>query len=92
MPPRELGWLRAGSWYLHFAAGSIPGFDFPLLPSIGGKQHSPGTAGGQGETGPQGMPNPSRFPGLPLTQPGARVGPPPNPGVIRESGSRAGGR
>lgn len=48
--PRELGWLRAGAWHLHLAAGSIPGFVFPLLPSIGGKQHSPGTAGGQGGT------------------------------------------
>lgn len=46
------------------------------------------------ETGRPGASRPSGFPGLPLTPPGAGVGtgPPPNPGVIPESGSRAGGR
>lgn len=43
---------------------------------------------------PPGTPRPSELPGLPLTPLGAgvRTGPPPNPGVIPESGSRAGGR
>lgn len=93
MSPRELGWLRAGAWHLHLAAGSIPSFVFPLLPSIGGKQHSPGRAGARGRRA-RCSPNPAGSAGLPRTPPGAGVGtgPPPNPGLIPESRSRAGGR
>lgn len=76
MHPRELGWLRAGSWHLHLAADSILGFDFPLLPSIGGMQHSPGTAGGPGGNWPPGRTEPLRVSGTPPqpTRRGSRDG------------------
>lgn len=64
MSPRELGWLRAGAWHLQLAAGSIPGFVFPLLPSIGGKQHSPGRAGARGRRA-RVRPEPRRVCGTP---------------------------
>lgn len=53
-----------------------------------------GHSGGPGGDTDPGTPRPSELPGLPLTPLGAgvRTGPPPNPGVIPESGSRAGGR
>lgn len=40
-PPSEPGVLQEGAWDVNLAAGSIFGFVFPLLPSIGGKAAFP---------------------------------------------------
>lgn len=103
-PPQEPGLLQEGAWDASLAGGNIPGFVFPLLPSIGGRQHVPcGAAAPAGESG--GSPCSSghrtataRTP--PRPQPAERAprragtGPPLLliPGVIPESGIRAGGR
>lgn len=88
---REPAVLQEGAWDVNLAAGSILGFVFPLLPSIGGKAAFPlqssCLAGGKpgGHPPPPTPPRPETPPaswGLPLY--------PPPPGYGRGSGRRRG--